>query len=341
MIKLLVPSMPSIESIVPYIRRAEEARWYSNFGQNVLELERRLAERYAGAYVVCVSSCTAGLELVYSIRMIQGYAKVELPALTFPATWLAANRGGLEIVPIDVDPDTWIAPGVAGWGVPSYAPVVDAAAAFGEQKVPLLKGGMTAVFSMHATKPLPAAEGGFVVTWDQGEADELRAAQNFGFRYEGEGYAKGSTGWGTNAKMSEYHAAIGLAALDAWDREPWLRLFDWYKKYLPECVTPQQRPRGVYPIISVKLGVQAQPVLKYMNTHGVECRRWYTPTMEQHPMFFRQGNREHRRKNPTHLPITMDLSERLLGLPYHLHLTESDVRQVCERLEESIHECNG
>lgn len=330
MIRVLTPKMPTIDAALPYIRRSEEARWYSNFGPNVLDLEHRLSEKYAGAYVVTCANATAGLEMVYTLKMIEGYRKIELPALTFPATWLAANRSGLEIIPIDVDKDTWVAPGVSGFGVPTYAPVVDAAGAFGEQSVPLLKEGMVAVFSMHATKSVGAGEGGYCVTWDEQEAAALRQFSNFGME-------KGvSVFTGSNCKMSEYAAAMALASLDAWDREAWLQLFDWYENHLPACVVKQKRPRGAYSLLPVKLPVAAGPVLERMKTAGVECRRWYTPTLDQHPLFLHRGNREYRRAHPVNLPVTEDLAERLLGLPYHLFLTEQDVKQVCETLQQCV-----
>lgn len=335
MIRVLVPSVPKIDAAIPYIRRSEEARWFSNWGPNCLELEQRLSDHYQGACVVSVSSCTAGLELAYTLRLMQGYRSINLPALTFPATWLAANRAGLVIRPIDVDPETWTAPGVSGWGLPGYAPVQDAAAAFGEQKVPILKGNMMAVFSGHATKALGMGEAGWIVTWDEGEADELRRMSNFGIDQAD----KTSKGWGTNAKLSEYAAAMGLAALDIWpeQRERFLTLEGWYRKHLPDCVMQQKRPMGVYPILSVKLpNVPAQSVAESMKEKGIETRRWYTPTLDRHPLFAQMGNRAERRSGAFDLPVTEGLAKHLIGLPYHLHLTESDVAQVCETLEETL-----
>lgn len=323
---------------MPYLKRIDEARWYSNFGKNVHELEDRLSKHFSGAYVVTTSSCTAGLELAYTMARMMGYTKIELPALTFPATWMAAARGGLEIKPLDVDPETWIAPGVAGFGLPSYGPIVDAAAAWGEQKVPLIKEGMTAVFSLHATKVLGCGEGGYIVTWDANAAEEYRAMSNFGFG--------GQTGWGINAKLSEYHAAIALAGLDAWDREPWLQLFDWYEKHLPVTVEKQKRPRGVYPVLAVKLPEMpggAAAALDSMKERGIECRQWYVPTLDQWPLFTpkapakgRMGGHKKALAIPHHLPVTADLANRLLGLPWHLDLTEADVVQVCEQLAQVV-----
>lgn len=332
MIKLLQPRMPSIDAALPYIRRSEEAKHYSNFGPSVKELEDRLSARYAGAYVVTMANATVGLELAYVMKMMAGYRKVELPALTFPATWLAANRGGLEIIPIDVDKDTWIGPGVAGFGVPSYAPVVDAAGAFGEQRVPILKERMTVVFSLHATKTVGAGEGGYCVTWDQAEAEELRSMTNFHIQ------SGVSTGFGTNAKMSEYTAAMALASLDAYNRDAWLQVFDWYDKYLPSCVVKQKRPRGAYSLLPVKLPCDAQHVLEMMKERGVECRRWYTPLLIDHILFRDPGiNRAERRaKKYPSLPVSRDLEKHLLGMPYHLYLTEADVQRVCETLASCV-----
>ncbi len=319
MIKLLVPKMPNYHRLLPYLCRIDENKWYSNFGPLERELRWRLEEKY-GAHIVTVSSCTAGLELMYRHYRDLGNISIELPSLTFPATVLAAKREGLWIEFEDVDPLTWTHPTVAGFGFPETGAWLDAAAAFGEQAV---APGQTAVFSLHATKAIGAGEGGYIVTHDKHLADELRRQTNFGF-VDGV-----SLGWGTNAKMSEYACAVALASLDAWDREPWLRLFDWYDRYLPVNVTTQARPRGVYPIIAVKLPptVLARDVALRMTAKGVETRRWYCPPMHRHPMMA-EVNRN--------LPITDELSLWLLGLPYHLLMQETDVIYVCDALVKAI-----
>ncbi len=330
MIRLLVPNMPPIEAAFSYLRRSEEARWWTNHGPCVQELERRLSEKYVGAYVVTCCSCTAGLELVYTHLMIRGYRAINLPALTFPATWLAANRSGLSINALDVDKDTWVAPGVSGFGLPTYSRVVDAAGAFGEQGVPLIPAGITVVFSLHATKPLGCGEGGFIVTWDAEEAEALRRMANFGIWRDGSGISRGM-GW--NAKMSEFSAAMALASLDAWSRDPWLQLDGWYRQHLPESVVAQKRPPGVYPMMPVRLPVYAEQAQGRMADAGIETRRWYCPPMHRHPLFVPKGNRAQRRHTPPLvLPVTDHLAEHLLGLPWHLKLTEADVIQVCDTL---------
>jgi dTDP-4-amino-4,6-dideoxygalactose transaminase len=320
MIKLLVPKMPHYDALMPYLLRIDESRWYSNFGQLERELRWRLEEKY-GAHVVTVSSCTAGLELMYRHLRESGQVSIALPSLTFPATVLAAKREGLWVEFEDVDPLTWTHSAVAGFGLPVAGDWVDAAAAFGEQTVP---SWMTAVFSLHATKALGAGEGGFIVTHDRALAEKFRGQTNFGF-------VNGiSHEWGTNAKMSEYACAVALASLDAWDREPWLRLDRWYRDHLPN-VGQQDRPPGVYPILAVKLpvGCSVSGILVRLINLDIETRRWYWPPMHLHPCVAGQGT-------PPHLPVTNDLSARLLGLPYHLFLTEDDVAAVCETLKNVI-----
>ena len=316
-IKLLVPSMPRREELVPYLARIDLNLWYTNFGPLERELRARLEEKY-GAHVVTVSSCTTGLELMYRHLRDSGECSIELPSLTFAATILAAKREGLFIHFEDVDPLTWTHPAVAGFGMPETGAWLDAAAAFGEQKV---IAGQTAVFSLHATKAVGAGEGGFIVTHDKHLADKFRRQTNFGF-VDGISHE-----WGTNAKMSEYACAVALASLDAWDREPWLRLDGWYRKHLPDMVTQQARPPGVYPILAVKMPSMTivEGVRKLMAGQGIETRRWYHPPMHLHHAVLGQG------AAPS-LPVTYALSNRLLGLPYHLFLTENDVIEACSAL---------
>ena len=321
MIKLLVPKMPRHGALVPYLKRIDTNLWYSNFGELEQELREQLEYKY-NAHVVTVSSCTAGLELMYRHYRELGNCSIKLPALTFPATVLAAKREGLWVEFEDVDPHEWTHPAVAGFGLPALGEWVDAAAAFGEQQV---FPNQTAVFSLHATKTVGAGEGGFIVTHDPSLADKLRRQTNFGF-------VNGiSTGWGTNAKLSEYASAVALTSLDAYDREPWLQLYDWYAKhlrYVPTAVQ-QKRPRGAYPIVAVKLPCAAEPVRVEMWHRGIETRRWYWPPMHRHSCVAGQGDL------PV-LPVTEDLGEHLLGLPHHLFLDEADVAFVCDALAKTI-----
>lgn len=319
-IKLLVPNMPSADELLPYLRKIDANRWYTNGGPLVQDLEERLSQHYGGAYVVTVANCTLGLELVWScLRREGGGIKAILPSLTFPATALAAMRAGLAVEFCDVDPDTWTSPWVSGFGYPEVGSPLDAAGAFGEQRV---ERHQTAVFSLHATKPLGAGEGGYIVTWDRHEAETYRRMACFGMR-DGSAMTEG-----TNAKMSEYHAAVALAALDRWDRAPWLALHDWYDENLPAEVKLQKRPRGVYSLMPVLLPCAAQPVLERLRERGIETRRYYCPPLHRQPAFARCST--------WNMPVTDMLADRLLCLPYHTSMTPFAVATVCRELSEAV-----
>lgn len=250
-VPLLVPDLPSPQELMPYLQRMHAARLYSNFGPLVCELEQQLAERFQvatpTAVVTTASSATLALELALTALALPPGSRVLVPALTFVATATAVVRAGHVPVLGDVDPDSWLmTPGmawqmrqhvafdavvpVATFGAPQdmaawslfeqstgLPVIVDAAGAFGSQWLHGSQG--TLVFSLHATKSLPAGEGGLVVSTHAALVAKVRQMSNFGINLSLG--ARVPTGvlasMGTNAKMSEYHAAVGLASLARWD----------------------------------------------------------------------------------------------------------------------------
>src|SRR5262249_12257967 len=116
------------------------------------------------------------------------------------------------------------------------AVVIDAAAGFDSaapSRIPL-------VVSLHATKILGAGEGGFISTADNRLLERARAACNFGFQGSRNAVLPAS-----NAKMSEYHAAVGLAALAQWvdTRRRHARIAEWYEEALRHLEGVSLQPR--------------------------------------------------------------------------------------------------
>lgn len=312
--KVLVPDVPTADEILPYLRRIDESRWYSNTGPLVKELEQRMGG-------VTVSSATLGLELAAKCIFKR---RVRIPAFTFVATATALLRAGLEPVLCDVD-ETWALKDIDADSL-SVCPfgavvkpggLVDAAAGWGNQHVG------TRVYSLHATKSLPAGEGGLVCGPPE-LLERIRRLSNFGL--EVTPFVHGIVNEaGTNAKLSEYHAAVALASLDRWEvtAAKRRRLHDEYSLRLADFER-QPRPAGVYTTFPV-LVQNAGAVARAMAAKGVETRRWYTPTLERHPAF--RG-----------LPVEGDLrncrrlNDELLCLPFHNEMTATDVERVCEVL---------
>lgn len=326
MLRLMIPRLPLADRIYPYLHGMDASRVYVNNGPLVKTLEWRLGRRLGSdVLAIATSSGTIALEAAYHVVRQRGASEVEMTPLTFPATALAARRAGLRVRFVDVDPKTWTDGSVAAFGIPgTKGPVVDAAGAFGEQRVDYLdQEDVLTVFSLHATKVLGCGEGGFVVTRNESDAAAIRSYINFGFEPGG----RVSLGDGTNGKMSEIHAAVALAALDDWDPRAWRAIDFWYRQHLPLRVGQQNRPVGVYPMLAVKLPCPAKWAQARMFSMGIETRRWYTPPLYDHPLF---------RDDPAKYPVSEDLVEHLLGLPYHVFMSEDDVAKVCRTLDEVI-----
>lgn len=360
-IKLLVPDMPRASALAPYLARIDVARWYTNFGPLVRELEARLCEQFAPEdHVVTVSSGTAGLELALLALGLPPGARVLLPDFTFVATATAIMRSGFRPVVADVDARNWlltpaIARGaiaarpvdavmpVATFGCPQDADawsrfsaetgvpvVIDAAGAFGNQRT---GPRVHVVFSLHATKALGAGEGGFVASRDAALVERVRRLSNFGI--------DGATGIvdtpGTNAKLSEYHAAVALTALDTWParadarRTLWRAFLEAMRERCP-MLSAQDRPEdGSYTIAPVLLPPRPGPdaVIDALTRARVQTRRWYCPPLSRHPAFAaveRAG---------TSAGVEA-VSGRVLGLPFHLELAQADIDRVFGVLRQAV-----
>ncbi len=216
-----------------------DTRWLSNGGRYEQEFEQRIAAMVGARHCIAVCNGTAALEL--AIRALRLGGDVVVPSFTFVATAHALAWWGINPVFCDVDPishnldprevERAITPattailGVHLWGRPCDTEALeqiaqrhevkllfDAAHAFGCSHSGRMIGtfGNAEIFSFHATKIVNAFEGGAVVTNDDELADELRLLKNFGFA----GYDR-VTGIGTNGKMSEASAAMGLTSLES------------------------------------------------------------------------------------------------------------------------------
>jgi len=280
-VPLLVPDLPSPQELMPYLQRMHAARLYSNFGPLVCELEQQLAARFQvatpTAVVTSTSSATLALELALTALALPPGSKVLVPALTFVATATAVVRAGHVPVLGDVDPDSWLMTSsmasqmrqhvafdavipVATFGAPQdmtawslfeqstgLPVIVDAAGAFGSQWLHSSQG--TLVFSLHATKSLPAGEGGLVVSTNAALVAKVRQMSNFGINLQPSGRVPIGmlASIGTNAKMSEYHAAVGLASLARWN----------------DC---GQRRRELYSVLRTGLDAATGSTLRWQST---------------------------------------------------------------------------
>jgi len=358
-IPLLIPDMPRTDELIELLREIDDRRWYTNFGPLAKRFEAQLAGRYrqrGPVGVVSLANCTLALELLLAACRLPAGSTVLVPALTFVATGTAIRRAGHRLLLADVDPQRWtLTPEIAraaaqahrvdcvipvtALGCPVDAKewdafaaetgipvIVDAAGAFGNQDA----GRRIAVaFSLHATKTMGMGEGGFAVSGDAGWIERVRCLSNFGIDPADFKVHEA----GSNAKLSEYHAAVGLAALARWPRSAALRRSleqDYVGRLQARCadIEFQQRPReGAYAALCVLLPPASDPALAAsgLAAEGIETRRWYYPPLHGHPAFADAGI-------AGTLEASTRISSRLLGLPFHLDMDAARIDRVAREL---------
>ncbi|MBO9560442.1 MAG: DegT/DnrJ/EryC1/StrS family aminotransferase [Caulobacter sp.] len=355
------PRLPSAEAIFPYLQRIDTARWYSNFGPLLTDFEARLAGRFpAGAEVVTIANATQALILTLSAWDLPAGGYVAIPAWTFVATAHAVIQAGLRPWFVDVDPDTWMMTpeaiaelpsavreelvavipvcafgalgDLAAWrrfreesGVPV---LLDAAAAFDA----LRDADLPAVVSLHATKALGLGEGGFLVTDDHDLALRVRQLSTFGFQGSRESQVPA-----TNAKLSEYAAAVGLAALDSWqaDRLQFARAAQHLRIALIDQPKVRFQPgwgaEWVTSVCNVRVpDGAAAAVAAALEAEGVGTRQWWGRGCHVSPAFADCGRGD--------LRHTDRLGASVVGLPFAIDLSVPEIRRIAAALGRAVAE---
>jgi len=365
------PNLGSRAAFDRYVDQIFAGRRLSNAGPLVVELERRIAERLGVRHCVSVVNGTLGLEL--AARALDLSGEVIVPAFTFVATAHALSWLGLTPVFADVDerthlldpaavraavtPRTTAVVGVHLWGRPApVAPLqevadecgvhllFDAAHAFGVSHGGRMIGsfGRVEVFSFHATKFFNTFEGGAVVTDDDALAERVRRMRNFGFRGPDD-----VADAGTNAKMTEACAAMGLVNLDALDSFVAVNraVHEAYRRALAGVagVRLLTFPEGEaanyqYVVVEVDGAARGLPdaalrdrVMCALHAENVLARRYFWPGCHRAEPY---------RNDPAYaqlrLPATDAVADRVLVLPTGSAVTPEAAAVVVEILAEAM-----
>lgn len=353
------PRLPPMAALAPYIQRIDGARRYSNFGPLCQEFEARLSERFGldPSGVTVISNATVGLSLALKAAGAVPGTLCVLPSWTFSASVHAAIDAGLTPYFADVDLDGLLTPAIARAAMKAApgpvgaimpvsvcgqpidpAPwnalaseaglpvVIDAAPGFDAAK----PGTGLSVVSLHATKVMGVGEGGFVMSSDAELLADVRLRANFGFLGSREAKVEA-----TNAKLSEYAAALGLAGLDEWGpcRAAFQGVALRYRRNLADL--PASLPRGWGPdwisttcVVGLDDPASLVPVLDALHGASVETRAWWGHGMHLHRAFAGYPR--------LHLPNTEHLAATVLGLPFYIDMTDDEVDAVCGALREGL-----
>jgi dTDP-4-amino-4,6-dideoxygalactose transaminase len=362
------PNLGDRARLLERINGVLDRRWLSNNGACVQELERRIAELCGVRHCIAVCNGMVGLEVV--IRALDLKGEVIVPAFTFVATAHALQWQQIAPVFADVDPRTHnlnpasverlISPRTTGiigvhlWGQPCAVVelqqlaerhqlklIYDAAHAFGcgvgGRKVGSF--GAAEVFSFHATKFVNSLEGGAIVTSDGELARRCRLMTNFGFLgFDQVGYV------GTNGKMDEFSAAMGLTSLESmadfvainranhavYQRElagvPGVSL-------LP-CATPGVDYNHQYVVAEVdeaQCPLSRDLILDVLWAENVVARRYFYPgvhRMEPYRTLFPEAWRE--------VPQAERIARRVLILPTGQCVDAAAITKVCSLIRMAV-----
>lgn len=339
------------------LNRVLDNKWLTN-GQLVREFEERVAD-LAGVRN-CVATCngTLALQLLYMATELSG--EVIMPSMTYVATAHAARLLGLTPVFCDIDPETGCldpreveaavtsrTSGVVGvhlWGRPcpidelekvavrhGLRLVFDAAHALGCSYRGRRIGGFGAaeVFSFHATKVVNSFEGGCIVTDDDGLAQHLRSLRTFG---------SGANGLtervGTNAKMIEPAAAMGLTSLEAFGQTVRHNRAN-HARYRSELFgvdgvsvfrfDEDESPNYQYVTVRTDeavTGIHRDLLMRVLRAENVVPQRYFSPACHQLEPY--------RSERPVELPHTERLADQVLTLPTGPAVFPEDILRVCD-----------
>jgi dTDP-4-amino-4,6-dideoxygalactose transaminase len=361
------PNRGSWEQFEARLRGAWERNWFTNDGPLVREFEAAISQTLQVPHCLAVCNATVGLEL--AVRALGLSGEVIVPAFTFVATAHCLRWQGIRPIFCDVDPLTHqisvasaqrcLTPRTTGiigvhlWG--HAAPVdelqdfarqhrlkllFDAAHSFGStwQGRPLGSCGDAEVFSFHATKYVNSFEGGAITTTDPELAERMRLMRNFGFA----GYDR-VIHVGTNGKMSEACAAMGLTSLEAascfTDRNR--ENLEQYRRELAALpglsmlpTPPDEHSNLQYVVLEIdaaEFGLTRNELLQVLQAENILARRYFYPGCHRMEPYLSEPE-----SAPIPLPVTEGLVERVLQLPTGTAITPADIRKISTVFQQAI-----
>jgi len=354
------PNIGNRARLMERLNEMLDRRWLSNNGPFVQEFERAIAA-YLGVKH-CIAMCNGTVALEITIRALGLRGEVIVPSFTFIATAHALQWQEITPVFCDIDPKThtldpeevgrMVTPrttgivGVHVWGTPcnvealervaqrhKLALMFDASHAFGNSYRGRMIGnfGRAEVFSFHPTKFFNAFEGGAVVTNDGELAAKIRLMKNFGFA----GYDN-VIDIGTNGKMSESAAAMGLTNLESVDEfvAANRRNYLTYRRELEGLPgirlyhhDEQEKHNFHYIVVEIDrevAGISRDQLVEVLHAENILARRYFYPgchRMAPYRQYFPHAG--------LLLPETEALTERVMVLPNGTAVSEQDIQGIC------------
>jgi len=338
-----------------------------SLGPTVAEFERMWADRIGTRHAVACSSGTAGLHCCLHALGIGPGDEVITSSFSFVASANVIVYTGATPVFAEVDPLTFnmdpaaveaaITPRTRAilivdiFGYPADVPALVAIAerhglAIVEDACQSIDGdfngkklgthGHPAVYGFYANKQLTTAEGGVVLTDDDALYLLLKSLTNQGRSDDGAWLVHSRLGF--NYRLSDVHAAIGIAQIERldWMQDARARIAGRYQARMasvdgvtPMYEGPQRRSWFVYaPRLDPDLDRDA--IIGRLEAEGVSAKP-YLPCIHLQPYY-----RTDHGHAPGELPVTEEISASTIALPFFCEMTDEQVDRVCDTMERAI-----
>ena len=364
-IPFIKPHFPNADEIGAAYSSIVASNWFTNFGPYEQTFRRNIEDYIAqDTHAVTVTNATLGLNIaIAEIFSGRPGSQVIVPSFTFAAGPEMLIAQGLRPVLIDIDARTMqpsleeaanylsqndndvagiLLCNIFGVGNPDIQLweelaekydkplIIDSAAGLGSMYKDGSKigaHGSCEIFSLHATKPFAVGEGGIILTQDESLAKRLRELTNFGFNSE-----RNIASIGTNAKMQEINAAIGIRQLEGFNDRLLSRRssLSEYKRLLSPLGYGFQAndDLSTVPFVSAiaPTSETAQNVLNVLQESSIEARKYYYPLHEEEVIA----------QNSTlasTFNITKDIYSRIISLPLHDGMDKKDISAIVELMK--------
>jgi dTDP-4-amino-4,6-dideoxygalactose transaminase len=360
MIPVTKTALPDYEVYTSYLQEIWRTGQLTNNGALVKQLAENLSGVLGTPHLQIVANGTLALQVAIKALELQG--EIITTPYSYVATTNAILWEGCEPVFVDVDPDSFcidpdlieaaitekttaiLATHVYGYPCDvdriqqiadrhNLKVIYDAAHAFGVRLngESLLSHGDCSTLSFHATKLFHTGEGGAIVCSDADVAQCAFLMSKFGHLGEDDYF-----GLGINAKLSELHAAMGLAVLPNVPEIIAARrqCSAWYDEILanaklkrPKRINGLEYNYAYYPVVfdTQEAMLAAQHALQ---ERGVFPRRYFYPSLNTLPFLAEPLRRP--------CPVSESLAQRVLSLPLYTTLGQQDVAMISACIEKSL-----
>lgn len=352
MIPVTKPFFPPLKEYQKYLEGIWEREWLTNMGPLANQLEQAYKDYFQLEQLLFVTNGTIAIQMAIKALGLRG--EIITTPFSFVATTSSIVWEGCKPVFVDIDAETLnidpskieaaITENTSAilathvYGNPcdveaidkiakkhNLKVIYDAAHAFGVK----IKGksifeyGDISTLSLHATKMCHTVEGGLVITKDSNLLEKMKRMRNFGISGP-----ESFTELGVNAKNSEIHAAMGLVTLkyakEIVDKRD--LLMKRYDKNLKKI----KAKRPIWHVDSENLGAyyaiifdeekQLHHTIQTLSEHNIGTRRYFYPSLASALPYL----------DPIEMPITEDISKRVLCLPMYHDLSVEEVDKISD-----------